>query len=199
MGDLTTAALVKSRAGVTTSDYDTLIGQIVSHISEDMEARMNRIVAEDTYTEYYDGTGTNHLILRQGPLVSVTSVHSVAYDDAGDGSRQETLTELVESARLENGLRSHNHRGAGDIVYPGGTFTKGDRNWKVVYVAGWTTTPDSLERWATWLSVAEWRTREAAGLTTNVTGDSSFSLLSPKQMSDQFNRAIAPYRLPGVG
>jgi len=194
--DLTTLARVKERLGFADGDstYDDVLATLITEVSNEIQEAFGRYFAEGTYTEYYDGTGTEALVLRQGPLVSVTSVNEVEYTDAGDGSRDESLTELEEKDRLEYSLESTGSLAPARIEYIGGVFTKGQKNWKVVYTAGFSTLPEGLVAHATEEVVTAFNTRKTAGLASKVLDEGQLNLLSPKQCYDARVRVFAPYR-----
>lgn len=190
------------------ADYDELLDLLVAEVSDLMEKRMGRTIAEATYTEYYDGTGTDTLLLKQGPLVSVTSVETVEYSDAGSGVRQETLTAVDQADRLEGGLRSEGASGVGSIRLISGAFTRGRRNYKVVYVAGWeddtedpdevTTIPQALVRVATSHAAALFNLRDLAGLAGRDVGDGSVSTIPAANLDDALERGIAPFEVRSI-
>jgi hypothetical protein len=199
---LTTLAAVKLRLdhdGSFSTTYDTFLEGLIDEVSTDLEAKCNRVFRSQTYTEYFDGNGTQFLGLRQGPLTSITSVNHVAYSDAGDGSRDETLTEVEEYQRLEGGLIGEGHLGLGWIERnDGSAWEKGQRNYKVVYVAGFATIPQSLRRWASYRVCSEFIARESSGLLTKEVADGRFAFMSPDRIDEAEQRAIGPYIVRGI-
>jgi hypothetical protein len=93
---------------------------------------------------------------------------------------------------------SEGHLGLGWIRRLSGVWTRGQRNLKIVYVAGFTTVPEGLRRVATASSVYEFLTRESHGLTSKTIGDATHSVLTPAQLSFAEDQAIAPYKTYGV-
>jgi len=199
---LTSLAVVKRRIDVEGSystTYDALLEDLINEVSTYLEDKCNRIFRSQTYTEYFSGNGTPFLGLRQGPLTSITSVNFVEYSDAGDGSRDETLTEIEEYQRLEGGLIGEGHLGLGWIERRDGcVWTEGYRNYKVVYIAGFTTIPPSLERWATYRVASEFVARESPGLLTKTVADGQLAFLAPDRMAEAEMRAIGPYIVRSV-
>jgi len=198
-GLLTTLARVKERLGFASSNttWDDLLNSLISEISNKAKDITGRVLTEATYTEYYDGTGTDTLYLRQGPLVSVSSVYSVSYGSDGAGGRSESTSLLDPSNYVLDGLRDENWRGCGKIRLLGGTWTEGVRNWKVTYTAGYDTVPESLVHFATNWVVSAFLTRECFGLASKVIGDGSITPVPLDTAEAMFRLQLAPYaKLP---
>ena len=79
-GALTTTASFKSYAGITHTDDDTLIGYLVSRATSAIERYCDRTLTTTTYREFYDGTGTNDLALREYPITAVTLLSTSRQD-----------------------------------------------------------------------------------------------------------------------
>lgn len=56
---------------------DDLLFELVKSVSKKINNKLNRTLEATDYVEYYQGDGTNRLLLRQYPVNSVTSI----YDD----------------------------------------------------------------------------------------------------------------------
>lgn len=109
----------------TTSEDDT-IDFLVDAANELVHTYTGRKFVSTTYTEHYDGTGASKLILKEYPVVSITSVHSDSNRDFGADSLLSADDYIIDKKSgiltLWNG-ESH--------------FSSGVRNVKVVYVAGY--------------------------------------------------------------
>ena len=81
-GALTSAANVKTYAGITSSDDDTLIGSLVTRATSAIERYCDRTLRSATYREFYDGTGTNDLALKEYPITAVTLLSTSRQDAA---------------------------------------------------------------------------------------------------------------------
>ena len=79
-GRICTLPDVRDRLGVSDTDYDTMIGRIISGLDSVFEAYTQRSLLLNAVdvTDYYTGCGP-YLQLKRYPVVSVTSV-KVAYD-----------------------------------------------------------------------------------------------------------------------
>jgi hypothetical protein len=72
-GDLlTTVERFKLYMGITTSDNDTLIGQLITRSTNAIQTFCNRDFVDTTYREFYDGEGQSELVLHQFPVIAVT-------------------------------------------------------------------------------------------------------------------------------
>lgn len=72
-GDLlTTVERFKLYMGITGSDDDTLIGQLITRSTDAIHVFCNRVFPDTTYREFYDGDGQSELVLREFPVISVT-------------------------------------------------------------------------------------------------------------------------------
>lgn len=60
--------------GVTADDSYGTIAAVHAGVEESVNLYCNRIVEDATYKEFYDGTGTTQLVLRQSPINSVSRV-----------------------------------------------------------------------------------------------------------------------------
>jgi len=181
--------------------FDAVIEDLINAASDRIESKLQRTIRELLYTHYFPGTGTEFLGLSEGPLVSVASVSEVAYVDGGSGARQENLTALDPYQYVEHGMRSGEaYRGLAFLErVDGGVFTAGARNWQVVYTAGWSTVPEALVDWAAYRAAHQFVTRESPGLISKVSEDWQHNLLSPKQLDEQEDRILRPFREVVVG
>jgi hypothetical protein len=122
--DLLSMADARSTVNVTLDTHDTELQTMLSGISARIDAICGPVVARAVTDERHDG-GVQHLIPRQVPVYSVTSV--TEYENgAGTVLAAETLTSQAASAYL---LRTHPRfrppivrRGSGaDSIFPSGT------------------------------------------------------------------------------
>jgi hypothetical protein len=129
---LTTVADVKELLGITGTAQDNLITRNINYATKIILNYCGVSSFNDTaYTEYYDGIGGNELVLRNRPLVSVTSLSYS--DEAGNNNSWE----LVDT---EDYFIDTNAGIIKSLLPAGGSF----HSWKIVYTAGYTTIPDDL-------------------------------------------------------
>ena len=159
---LTTLASVKAQAGIGISDTsrDTQIRSLIDGISSLIKQQLNRELESREYVEFYSGSGSSILLLRQFPVTNVTQV---CIDDAGyfgaspdgfDNSRN--LIEGIDYA-LMSGARNlgsagmlrrigttwnlRPYRAAGILQNMPGVP---NGNIKIRYTAGFTTIPPAI-------------------------------------------------------
>jgi hypothetical protein len=131
---IVTLAEVKAILGITTAASDTRLQLVIDMVAAAMENECDRVFDSATYTEYYNHEGGhNMLVLRQWPLVTLTSVNVDTSYAWGSGTAL-TLSDAV-TTDTTNG-----------IVYRRGAFwTYGTRHIKVVYTAGYSTIPQDIK------------------------------------------------------
>ena len=150
----------KAYAGISGTGDDTAIGVYVN-IANAWIARMcGRTFESATYTEYYDGDGTDTLVLKNTPITSITSIKFRNADDTLDTALSSTLyrvdlatgvIKLLGSTRVWGYDDTSSGLPATELVYSS-RFTEGHQNWQVVYVGGYATIPDDL-KYAAYLTV----------------------------------------------
>jgi hypothetical protein len=190
---LTSRARVKERlVNITGTEFDDLFDSLISEVSVRMQDEMGgRTLPEATYTEYHDGHGLSRLWLREGPLVSVTSLNHVSYSDGGSGARSETLTEVYPYQYVLEGTRDEGHRHRGSLKRLGGIFTEGSRNYKVVYTAGYDPLPEGMVNIATDWVIAAFHWREGYGQQGQF-GQGTLNL-KPDEIAKGIREGVAPY------
>lgn len=143
---LTTLQDLKAALKITGTAEDDALALYQSGAEAAIRSWLGQNVEQQTYTEYPDSRGTRWLLLKQGPVQSVTSVHvdperlypastllTVSTDYALQSGRLMRLGGLVWPMTVENtwGLLANTYRPAIAGV-------------KVVYVAGYATVPDDI-------------------------------------------------------
>jgi len=130
-----------------------------------------------TYTEYYDGNGTDTLVLRYAPIVSVTSLSIEGVD------LQSTEYKVYSSGyiRLTSVTGSALDRATGSV---GSAFPVGQQNVLVVYVANDATVP-AIVKLAAILCISELAlTAERGG------ADSSLAVSRASQRAGESDRTF---------
>ena len=115
---------------------ENVIESIIDRVSSKIENYCDRhFITRGTLTEYYDGSGTNKLYLKQYPITSVSGIYIDS--DWSWGSTTELSSTSYRVAENERYVVANT-----DI------FTKDDQNIKVVYAAGYAdvdAVPDDLK------------------------------------------------------
>lgn len=131
---LTTVADVKESLGISSGDHskDNLITRKINQATRMIENYCDCHFAQTTYTdELYDGHGGNELVLRNKPLISVTSL---AYRNVPDNEAQFTTVATTDYfINYESGVIKY--------LVP---FTAYFDRWKITYVAGYATIPEDV-------------------------------------------------------
>jgi hypothetical protein len=114
------------------SSKNNLITRKINQATEMIEGYTGRRFAAATYTEYYDGTLTDQLVLKQRPINSVTSL----------SARSTTLNDADWDVVPTNDYFIDTNAG---ILSAVSTFYGGWDRWQVIYNAGYSTIPSDLQ------------------------------------------------------
>lgn len=125
-----------------TTDDDKLF-ELLKAADAEFKRRTRLAFETATYTEYYDGNGQRSLLLKEYPVVSITTVH----DDVDRAYGASTLIDASDIVVRE---------AVGELIYDGGTFGMGIKNVKVVYVAGYTSIPADVRQAVVWIATANY-------------------------------------------
>lgn len=137
---LVTLANYKAYLKIGDTSQDTNLTVLQSAVEKRIKNFLNRDLESATYTdEYYTGKGTNKMVLRQYPITSVTTIKR--YDGiSGSSEVWTTLVALTDYDRLVLDTE------ACYINLDNGQFESGvDNNYKITYVAGYSSIPDDIQ------------------------------------------------------
>lgn len=132
--DLTTLERMKEYLQIASSNstWNAVLSTLITQCSRLINKYCQRtFISTGTLTEYYDGNRQRELILRQLPIIAVTSVHD-------DHARSFPASTLVAATDYYVDL-------ARGMIKFDVTLSKGRGNLKVVYTAGYTTIADLPE------------------------------------------------------
>ena len=128
---LTTLANVKESLKETTSTHDVLLQRIINGVSEKIERFTCRVIASQSVTEIADGNGLPVIVLREWPVISITSVSHESSFGVYD-----TAIPVAEYKNLASqGTLLH------EIAWPDGV-----QNIEIVYTAGHVNIPPDIEQ-----------------------------------------------------
>ena len=129
---LTTVADVKELLGITTGAQDNLITRNINMATKMILNYCGVSSFRSTaYTEYYDAIGGDHLVLRNKPIIALTSL---SYRNQwGNNDSWTALDAELYYTDLSAGLIQ-------TLTPLGGSYD----SWKVVYTAGYATIPEDL-------------------------------------------------------
>jgi hypothetical protein len=131
---LATLDEVKNYQGITGTkpEDDNLIEDMINRYTTMFESYCDRKFKLETYSEYYDGTGTQDLFTDAYPITHVTTI----YDDVGWEWDSNSL------------IASAGYRIADDnrITLKSGWFPAYNQSIKITYSAGYEDIPDDLKQ-----------------------------------------------------
>ena len=153
MANLVKIERVKTYLEIASTDtaQDVLLQDLIARIGAWVERYCDRTFAKATYIEQYDGDGSDTLVVRQWPLMSVASL----FDDplrVFGAATQIAATDFVL------------YKNTGIIRLDGLAFSTGIQNVKVTYDAGYTDTPDDVQQAVVELVADRFRNKENQGI-----------------------------------
>lgn len=159
---LTTLSAVKTQGGIPSSDTsrDAQLRLLIDGISSVIKTRLNRDLESQEYTEFYSGNDSPFLLLRQYPVIVVTSVcvDDAGYFGAGPGgfNASQNLVDGLDYALMTG---AGNYGSSGKLRRIGGTWPRTPAravgviqnlpgipsgNIKVKYTAGFAVIPPAI-------------------------------------------------------
>lgn len=167
--------------GADTQD-DDLLFETIKRKSKVVNNFLDRNIEAQTYTEYYRGDGTNCLMVRQYPIISITSI----YDDVG--------RVWPESTKKDPTTIAISNQTPGLIQLTGDIFINSAWwNWynieniKITYVAGYSTIPYDIEEAVNKLCSVEYA--KSKGMMAGVKSDRD-----PKSLEDEAFEVLSDYK-----
>jgi hypothetical protein len=144
---LTTRETVKRELGLTSTDDDILLSDMIVRASSAIERETRRSFGVETVTETLDGTGTRLLGLARTPIVEITSITEDETElDADEYSIEDADAGAVY--RADGWGRSGGLRMWGTEAYSSGYILPGyrDLRYSVTYRAGYLL-PSDVNPW----------------------------------------------------
>jgi uncharacterized phiE125 gp8 family phage protein len=141
---LTTLAKVQAHLGIAAGTDESLLETLINQATDLCEKYTGRKFYTASYTEYYDGDGTDELLLAHYPIISVTHLYvdeSRAYPASSEYTENTHFLVYKEEGRLS--LLTVARFNRTDLA----TFPSEKKCIKVEYVAGYAAIPGDLE-WA---------------------------------------------------
>lgn len=138
---LATLADVKLYLRIAVADVseDAFLDRLIDMSTGQIEKYTRRKLKERVgLTEFYDGTGTSHLILREFPITGLTSVNIDPLQTFGTATEID-VTQFIVRSDKEGRISISPIGSTTSARFPGGV-----KNVKVVYNAGFATIPDEL-------------------------------------------------------
>jgi uncharacterized phiE125 gp8 family phage protein len=128
MSNLCVLADVKTFLGITDTNSDAVLSALIPNVSATIESFCNRVFASSAYTDTFNGNGGTKLFLRNGPVVSVSSVTC-------DGVAIVTAPSAIGAGYMADDAQ---------VYLRGLCFPRGVQNVAVSYVAGYAVIPPDV-------------------------------------------------------
>lgn len=180
--DLVSLADVKTALGITGTDDDGWIGDLIARASAAVESFVGRPILAGTYSETVETHSRTHtILLSRFPITAVTGLVLDGEDITAD------LSWKIQAA---GGLtRWQNHR---STPWPRGALV-------VTYSAGHTTAPADIQA-ATLELVRHWFDRERDPLVkaTSYAGTETSYVVNPAGLPAVVRDLLTPHRVPGL-
>jgi len=168
IGSYATASALKTRAGITDSTDDTLLGTICDQVNQYIESRTHRVLApiSGTATYYYDGDGSPSLFLPLpvssppiGGIRAVVTLEVASYT----GAAYETVPTADYFLRSRVGMTGPYERLVMSDVPTGSWsyFPVGRNTVKISATAGWAAIPDDITDVALTAATRAWFARQS--------------------------------------
>lgn len=156
---LTTLQKLKQYLGITTSNDDALLTELVASANAFVLSYIGRDIEAKDYVEKYNGTGSVGITLDNDPIISIAAV-------AVDG----------RSVPVSTG---HDVPGYffvdSQLVLRGSVFTRGKRNVDVSYRAGFDTVPADIMQAANYVAAQMYKRRDRIGVSSKTIGQETIS------------------------
>ena len=150
---LCTTAEFKTWRGVTGSDWDTAIGVLIASSQAEIERLCGRTAGgfeSASFTEVFDGDGSQTLRVSNGPISSITSITVGNSDPVTLSADSYTFKDrTISRIPFNNPGAFVNRSGWGDILPIASRspcFDEGVQNVTVAYTGGYATVPDDLKQ-----------------------------------------------------
>lgn len=152
-----------------------------AQIKAAVEKYCNIKLSSTATTEYFDG-GYEDLIVKTGPIISITSVTDMKGTQVT--SDDDILTATAYNFYPERGMI---------YKYSGDIWGEGRRRWKVVYQAGLSSIPDDLQ-----MAIDAWlehlTSNQSGSLKAYKTGDDSETYVDVKDIPPEIKVILDKYK-----
>lgn len=165
---------------VIETGFDDLLSELVDDVGERINSLLPHTdLRQTTYTEYHDG-GQASVVLIRRPLISVATVHDDTEHSFGSATLVASTDYFTDRAELAIIRKSS------------GDFQVGTSNIKVVYDAGFETTPLFVRRLAVEMVVAAWKRRSDPYLKSSGHREGTWVRHDPEGEERRMKRVLSP-------
>jgi len=182
VADLTTLANVKAWLGQPAPlPDDAALALLITGVSGMVEEYLNRTILSAPYTETRSGRGTSLMVLRNHPIIAVTSV---------------TVSDVVLTQATNTTMTGWRFFSDSIMLNGGDIFPIGLANIVIVYTAGYATVPFAIERAVIETVALRWKERDRIGHQSKSMGGETVSFFtgglpaSAKLTLDQYQDVV---------
>lgn len=200
---LTTLARAKAFLDISGDSKDGLISMLANMATGFIETYTKRRFLRQTYTnEEYDGTGTNVLVLRQFPVVTLSSLQ---VNTSGDSSASWQSIDTVNYFGYEDGRVALNSPVAGFLDADAGCFIEAPNKYRATYTAGYLidfdnendptrhTLPQEIEYACLKLISSAMNSRKGEGLSSAKVGDLAMTFRKGVIADEEIKEILGKY------
>lgn len=182
-GDLTDLATAKIAAGIPSSsnvvDTDTTLAALITAISGYVPRVINRHVLADNYLELYDGNGKDKMLLRERPVLLVSSI----------SWRGQAITSQIDPMASGSGIFTDGR----NACLSGFCFPRGEQI-RIAYSAGYTDVPPDMSYAVAELVAEAYARRTHVGETSRSQNGQTTISFDPKSMHNAIADRLSDYR-----
>lgn len=174
-GDLTKLDAVATWLNVTSDAEKVILSQLITAYSTWIQSWLSRNIPEQDYSDSFDGTGSNRLLMPQWPITDVASVAVNGVSIPKASSVTESGYRWSDTAIILNGYK----------------FARGDANVEITYTAGYSPIPADLARTCVDMVAIHYREKDRVGVASkSLAGETiSYSLVDmPQQVKTILNQ-----------
>lgn len=166
--ELVSTADLKAYCQISTATYDGILASIKASTEQWVKTYCRDPFLVAARTEYHDGNDKAILRLRHYPITTLTSVSI-------DAARTFAASSLVPASQL---IDSTLNSAQGVVELFGRVFPSGQKNVKVIYLAGLSVIPADLAHAVKIIVAREWllQDKKLTGQTSQSLGDKTVSL-----------------------
>jgi hypothetical protein len=181
-GDLTDLATVRIAAGIASSstDTDAILGALITAISAFIPQYLEQGILSAQYAENYEGNGKSQILLRQRPVISISSI-------AWNG---QTITAAGNPISGQSGAWTDGR----NACLEGFCFPRG-LPIQIVYQAGYAAAPADLSYACAELVAEEYARRERVGENSRSQGGQVTVSFDQKAMGAAIAIKLGNYRI----
>lgn len=185
MADLSSLANIKEYLGIPTgtTEDDALLGSLLTRVQDFVRSYLGRTITDEgTITEHHDGLGKPYILLKEYPILTLTSVHD-------DPDRQFGSSSLIASTDLIQETELGIIRRKFEVP-----FQDYKKNVQVVYTGGYATVPGAVEQAVIELVASKYKKRGRIGIQSRSLKDGSRTFFSSRDFTTEQKSLLAPFR-----